>query len=307
MPWSRSEPANRRTPSRSPAAAPTRHERLDAPEVVALGVDVVTDLLDAGLTEPEHPHAARVVRAVGEVLARIHRDLVDREVAEPEREGRVERLGNRVRIDPLDLASGAAEQAHVAPTVEDRRGANAPLADGADGGRVVRRVGHAELRRVIEHLVERRMGRADRDHRLRRVERTRTTERHAGRVVHAEVPVHQHNRIPARVEGLGGLLAREARVVGQVAVAVVVGRRIVRGTALHEEDPLVPRLQPELRVGVVARQRQRGRVRRAAIAPEHHLAAQGLVRQRGGRRTAADLHRGPLLGHRRRTCPSDTD
>jgi hypothetical protein len=73
-----------------------RHERLDAPEVAAVVVDVVTDLLDSGLAEPEHPHAARVVRAVGEVLARIHGDLVDREVAESERERRIERLGDRV-------------------------------------------------------------------------------------------------------------------------------------------------------------------------------------------------------------------
>src|SRR5215203_6935716 len=47
-----------------------RHERLVAPEVVPLGVDVVTDLLDARGTEAEHPHPARVVRAVGDVLAR---------------------------------------------------------------------------------------------------------------------------------------------------------------------------------------------------------------------------------------------
>ena len=39
-----------------------------------------------------------------------------------------------------------------------------------------------------------------------------------------EVTVDQHDRVPAGVEGLGGLLTREARVVGQIAVAVVVGR-----------------------------------------------------------------------------------
>src|SRR5918999_5162288 len=215
----------------------TRHERLDAPEVVALVVDVVTDLLDAGLTESEHPHAARVVRAVGEVLARIHGHLVDREVPEPERERRVERLGDRVGVDPLDLAVLATEQAHVAPSVEDRRGPHALDADVPERGRILRVVRLRERWRGPEQLVERGMGRADRDHRLGRVEGARAAERHAARVIAPQVTVHEHNRVPTGVESPRGLLAREARVIGQIAVAVVVGRRVARRAALPRPSP----------------------------------------------------------------------
>jgi hypothetical protein len=57
-------------------------------------------------------------------------------------------------------------------------------------------------------------------------------ERHTVRVVEPEVTVDQDDRLPAGVERRRGLLAREARVVRHGAVAVVVGARVIGGTAL---------------------------------------------------------------------------
>ena len=89
---------DRRLPSRLPAAV-VRTKVSTPQKLLPPSVDEAADLRRGPARRTEHPHAARVVRAVGEVLLRVGGELVDREVAEAERVVRVERLGDRVRVD----------------------------------------------------------------------------------------------------------------------------------------------------------------------------------------------------------------
>jgi hypothetical protein len=108
------------------------------------------------------------------------------------------------------------------------------------------------------------------------------------------VAVDEDDRVPAGVEGLGSLLTREACVVRQVAVAVVVGTRVTARPTLHEQDPFVTRLESELRIGVITRLWQDGRIRRTAVAAVDDLAAERLIRKGCRRGSASNLHGRPL-------------
>src|SRR5918993_602117 len=76
-------------------------ERLDPPEVIALGIEVTTHLDEltrgvvrrVGALDLNRAQPARVIRQVGERrVLRVDGHLVHAEVAEPEREGRIVRL-----------------------------------------------------------------------------------------------------------------------------------------------------------------------------------------------------------------------
>src|ERR671910_1641585 len=132
------------------------NERLDAPEVVPLGIEVRADLdelagarvgrwivrivrracraLDLDRDEP-----AGVVRQIRQAgVLRIDRDLVNRQVAEALRERRIESLGDRELVDVLERLG--VDQVDITPGVELRRQRDR-LAGRAD--RRKRRVGTA--------------------------------------------------------------------------------------------------------------------------------------------------------------------
>src|SRR6266508_815679 len=96
-------------------------EDLDAPEVVAALVDVVTDLDERAVDDLRYPEAAGVVGEVGQVgPPERGRYLVHGKVAEAGGEGRVVRLRDRIGVEFGHLAVAVAEQVHVAPAVEVR-------------------------------------------------------------------------------------------------------------------------------------------------------------------------------------------
>src|SRR4028119_7490 len=179
-----------------PAVAVTREDvgvpvladvGLDAPEVVALRVEVASHLHQlararvgrwvlrvvrlAPTLDLDRAQAARVVREVGERrILRIHRYLVHREVAEPEGEVLIVRLGDRERVERLERLG--IEEPDVAPAVED--GSHLYLlADRPDRevlGVCPRRVERLQAEEAVERLV----GGADGDDLVD--ERARTAE-----------------------------------------------------------------------------------------------------------------------------------
>src|SRR5918994_4759971 len=144
------------------------NERLDAPEVVPLWIEVGADLDElacarvgrwvvrivrraCGALDLDRPEAAGVVRQVGEAcILRIDCDLVNREVAEALCERRIEGLGDRELVEVLEGLG--VDQVDVAPGVELRRQRDR-LAGGAD--RRKRRVGAARaVGRVVALYAE---------------------------------------------------------------------------------------------------------------------------------------------------------
>src|SRR5918993_57145 len=187
-------------------------ERLNAPEVVAFGVEVAAHLdeltrrvvLRVGALDLDRAQPARVVRQVGERrVLRIDRHLVDAEVTEPEREVRIVRLWDGEGVELLQRRG--VEEVNVTPSVKD--GPDLDLgADGAD--REVLGVGPRRIQGLqAEQPMERRVGGAD-GHDLVH-EGTRAAERLAAGGP-AAVGVDGHHRIPAGQGDFVGLLTREA-------------------------------------------------------------------------------------------------
>src|SRR5918992_387704 len=89
-------------------------ELLHAPEVVASLVDELAGFRQALRPEGEHAHAARVIRAVRDVLGRVGRKLVHRQVAESDREPLIARLLDRERANVPQLAGPVLVQVRIA-------------------------------------------------------------------------------------------------------------------------------------------------------------------------------------------------
>src|SRR5215218_3346428 len=182
-------------------------ERLHAPEVVALRIEIAPDLLQAPLAaghggrqprraavdDLDGPQAARVVRQVSQRrILGIDGDLVYREVSEPEGEVGIVGLGDRVRVERPERLG--IEEPDVSPTVEYRADLD-PLADRPDRDVLRIRVLRRDLE--AEQLVEGLVRGADGDDLID--ERARSAERRdllGGGVAH-HVAVDEHDRVPA--------------------------------------------------------------------------------------------------------------
>ncbi|MBW3653977.1 MAG: hypothetical protein KY433_10405, partial [Actinobacteria bacterium] len=94
---------------------------LDAPEVVAAGVDEVTLLDELSALDGGDPEPRRVVGEVAELVAiRGHGNLVHAEVSGPGCMGGIVRFWDRVGVELCQLPRVVGVQVHVAPTVEHR-------------------------------------------------------------------------------------------------------------------------------------------------------------------------------------------
>ena len=76
-------------------------EDLDSPEVVAVGINEVTNLLDARSIELDHAQACIIVRQVSQVSLNINRNLMDGQIPKASSEVRIEPFGDCIGIKLL--------------------------------------------------------------------------------------------------------------------------------------------------------------------------------------------------------------
>src|SRR5918995_2801346 len=256
-----------------------------APEVVAVGVDVVAHLGGVGgVRDVDNPEAARVPGEVRELVvvrrraalvgvAPRHLYLVDRQVAEASRERRVGRLGDGDLADLGRCAgSGGVDHPGVAPPVELGLGLDpGPKIAGVrlQVARITQRVGQGVVRGPAEGLVHELVTDAQPRRRAEDLaalptadEGTRSLPTLGAGVVVGD----DHHVVPGLLAGTH-LVGEEAGADGVV--------RVVHRAALEDDDRLLLGAQRAEHRGI-----GHG-IARAAVAAEHRRAVHHLAREGG--------------------------